>query len=176
MSNTVEEKLQIALKTEMVGYSYYNDVAEMIEDEHGKNVFRHLAREEIAHIKMIMGISESVKAGKGWISTDEALGEPGDLTTEGLPIFVDGNELMERFKKQVSDHNAIAIALENEREAVEFYSAMLKGASNEVEKSVLTHLLEMEQNHFDLLRWEQDALQKSGYWADFAEFTMECAG
>ena len=173
MSQAVKEKLQIALKTEMVGYSYYNDAADIIKDAKGKNVFRHLAAEELDHIKMLMRIADAVDAGRGWIAhTDPAENEDARVN-EGLPIFSDKNELLDKLKADVTDINAVTIAMDTEEEAVNFYSAMLKEATEEAEVEVLTKLVEMEKNHFDLLRWELDALTNTGFWADMIEFSVE---
>ena len=93
------ESLQTALKTEMVGYSYYTDLVEMIKDEKGRNVFKHLAKEELDHIKYIIALSDSVKAGRGWIGM-KAASESAAFKDAGLPVYQDKNELMERFKKE----------------------------------------------------------------------------
>jgi rubrerythrin len=166
------DSLQTALKTEMVGYSYYSDLTDKIEDVKGRNVFKHLAKEELDHIKYIVLLSESVKAGRGWIGMKTAK-DSDAFKDAGLPIYSDDNELMDRFKEDETDINAIEIAMKNEEEAVGFYSKLLKEADGEGEREVLTSLIEMEKNHYDLLRWEKDSITKMGFWADQAEFTVE---
>jgi rubrerythrin len=166
------ERLQTALKTEMVGYSYYTDLVEMITDEKGRNVFKHLAKEEFSHIKYIIALSDSVKAGKGWIGMKTAQ-DSDAFKDAGLPVYPNKNELMERFKKNESDISAIEIAMENEEEAVGFYSGLLKEAQGDGETEVLTKLIEMEKNHYDLLRWEKDSLVNVGFWADQSEFNID---
>ncbi len=166
------DRLQTALKTEMVGYSYYTDLVEMMEDEKGRNVFKHLAKEELDHIKYIIALSDSVKAGRGWIGM-KAARESDAFKDAGLPIYPDKNELMEKYKKEESDLKAVEIAMDNEEEAVGFYSGLLKEAVGEGEREVLTRLVEMEKDHYDLLRWEKDSIMKMGFWADQPEFTLE---
>lgn len=166
------DRLRTALKTEMVGYSFYTDLVELITDEKGRNVFKHLAKEELEHIKYIIVISDSVKAGHGWIGF-KAAADSDAFKDAGLPVYPDKNELMERFKENESDISAIEIAMENEEEAVAFYSGLLKEATEDGEREVLARLVEMEKNHYDLLRWEKDSLMKMGFWADQAEFTVE---
>ena len=169
---TIVESLQAALKTEMVGYSYYTDLAGMIKDENGRNIFKHLAKEELDHIKYIVALSDSVKAGRGWIGM-KAVADSAAFKDAGLPVYRDKNELIERFKESESDLSAIEIAMENEAEAVGFYSRLLKEAAEEDEREVFTKLVEMEKKHYDLLRWEKDSLTKAGFWADQAEFSVE---
>ncbi len=170
--STVIDSLRTALKTEMVGYSYYIDLVDMLEDEKARNVFKHLAREELDHIKYIIALSDSVDAGRGWIGMKEA-SESDAFKDAGLPIYTDKNELMEKYKKEEGDLKAVDIAMDNEEEAVAFYSELLKGAALDAEREVLAKLVEMEKNHYDLLRWEKDSIMKMGFWADQAEFAIE---
>lgn len=172
MDSVVLDKLRIALKTEMEGFGFYNEAASMITDEKGKNVFKHLASEELDHMKVIFGIVKSVEDGKGWIGYEDAVGV--DYTKGGgLPIFPEENEMIDRLRTNETEVNAVQIALDSEEEAVRFYSEMLKEASSDAEKEVLAKLLEMEKGHFDLLRWEKDALMNMGWWADMIEFSVE---
>lgn len=168
----VIDSLRTALKTEMVGYSFYTDLVDMLEDEKAKNVFKHLAREELEHIRYIIALSDSVDAGRGWIGMKEA-SESDAFKDAGLPIYPEKNVLMEKYKKEEGDLKAVEIAMDNEEEAVGFYSGLLKDATGDEEREVLTKLLEMEKGHYDLLRWEKDSLMKMGFWADQAEFTLE---
>jgi rubrerythrin len=168
----VIDSLRTALKTEMVGYSYYTDLVEMLTDEKAKNVFKHLAKEELDHIKYIITLSDSVGEGRGWIGMKDAK-DTDAFKNAGLPVYPEKNELMDAFKKDESDLKAIEVAMENEEEAVVYYSKLLKAATVDGEREVLTKLIEMETAHYDLLRWEKDSLTKMGFWADQAEFTVE---
>ncbi|HCY18295.1 MAG TPA: hypothetical protein DHU69_00705 [Deltaproteobacteria bacterium] len=69
--------------------------------------------------------------------------------------------------------NAVTVAVEIEEKAVNFYSGLLKAASEPDERTVLTKILDMERNHLKLLRWERESIQHTGFWADFMEFSVE---
>jgi rubrerythrin len=168
----VVDRLQTALSTEMDGYGFYTEVARRVSDSKGKNFFKHLASDELDHMKVVMAISESVKAGKGWIGYNEAVGS--DYTRGAkLPIFPERNALLEKLGPKGTDTQALEIALESEREAIKLYGDMLKDASKDVERAVLQKLVEMEKGHFDILRWEKDSLMNMGFWADHIEFSVE---
>ena len=173
MSEAMLDKLSVALKTEMVGYSYYSEAAAMISDEHGKNVFRHLAKEELDHIKTLTRIADSVEAGRGWIASEKDAPGASEEADKGLPVFPETNELLEKLRDNETDINAINIALDAEEKAIAFYSGMLKAAVQNDEIEVLTSIVEMEKGHYDLLRWERDALSNSGFWLDQMEFSVE---
>ncbi|MDO8426526.1 MAG: ferritin family protein [Deltaproteobacteria bacterium] len=172
MAERIIEELTIAYSTEISGYFFYTTAAVMVGDDKGKNIFAHLAKEELDHIRVIGRISESVKSGAGWIGYEEALKEDAP-SKRGLPIFHAENELIKRLEKNQTDLNAVTIAIENEERAVEFYSRLLKEAQKPVEKVVLTKLLEMEKGHLKILRWESESLLKNGFWCGEMEYTVE---
>ncbi|MBI5491574.1 MAG: ferritin family protein [Deltaproteobacteria bacterium] len=166
------KELNIAYNTEITGYFFYSTAAVMVGDDRGKNIFTHLAKEELDHIRVIGRIADSVKGGGGWISYEDALKEDTP-SKRGLPIFHAENELIKRLEKNQTDLNAVTIAIENEESAVDFYSRLLKDAVKPVEKVVLTRLLEMEKGHLKILRWESESLLKTGFWCGEMEYTVE---
>jgi rubrerythrin len=169
-SQKIVEELETAHNTEIAGYFFYKAAAEMVEDEKGRNVFEHLAAEELDHIKVISAIAESVKSGEGWLAYEDAV-KRGE--GEGLPIFSGENKLLDSFKANQSDLNAVMIGIESEEKAVEFYSALLNKAETPDEKVVLTNLLEMEKAHLKVLRWESESLNRDGFWCGQMEYSVE---
>ncbi|MFQ5735977.1 MAG: ferritin family protein [Thermodesulfobacteriota bacterium] len=166
------EELGMAYKTEIKGYAFYTAASTIVSQERGKNVFFHLAKEELDHIRAISRIAESLKSGEGWIGYEEAV-RNATSRGEGLPIFQEENELIKRLNHDPSDTNALNIALENEEAAVAFYSRLLGEATGPEQKVFLTSLLEMEKGHLKILRWERESLLKNGFWGDTIEFSVE---
>ncbi|MFQ5441788.1 MAG: ferritin family protein [Thermodesulfobacteriota bacterium] len=167
------DELSIAHSTEVKGYYFYKAAADMVDDEHGKNVFVNLAKDELNHIRAIKAISASVREGLGWMKFSEAVKKGSEEAGEGLPIFQGENELIERLKTNESDTNALHIAMENEEEAVKFYSRLLNEATDPMEKTLLTELLEMEKGHLKVLRWESESVNATGFWCDMMEYSVE---
>ena len=172
-STTIIEELERAKNTEVEGYFLYKAAAEMIEDEKGANIFTHLAREELDHIKVITEIAESVSGGEGWLNYSEGLKKSASKLSEGIPIFPAKNELLERLKENQTDLNAVNIGIESEVKAVEFYSGLLGRAGSPEEKVLLTEILEMEKAHLKILRWESEALVTTGFWCGNMEYSVE---
>lgn len=170
---SVIDALTLAHNTEIAGYFFYKFVAATVADGKGKNVFNHLADEELEHISVVKTIAESVKAGHGWLSYETALKNGAPHTNAGLSIFQKESELTIRLKKNQTDINAVNIAIEAEDRAVEFYGNLLKQASSPQEKVVLTKLFEMEKGHLKLLRWESESLTKTGFWCGQIEYSVE---
>ena len=167
------EKLYTALRTEVEGHAFYKYAAELTTDENGKRVFEHLAKEELEHIDVIAAMAESIKAGKGWMSYEEAVKAGTELRNQkGLPLFPEKEELAERLKGG-TDTDAVQLAIDSEDKAVGFYSEMLKQAKTPEERVFLTKLLEMEKMHLKILRWEYESLLQNGFWCDFMEYSVE---
>ncbi len=171
---TAAEELSIAHKTEIAGYHFYTMAAALASDPKGRNVFTHLAKEELTHIMVLGQIAESVKSGKGWLDFDTALSTGGGkVLAKGAPIFEGKNELVEKLKTNQTDINAVNIGIEAEEKAVDFYFNLLKKAESPTEKVVLTKILEMEKSHLKILRWESESLRNTGFWCGDMEFSVE---
>ncbi len=145
----------------------------MVADKKGKNVFNHLAEEEMEHIKVVKSIAESLEAGNGWMNYNEALKKGMPISAAGLKIFPSENEMTERLKKNQTDLNARNISIEAEEKAVHFYGELLKKAKEPNEKMLLTRLLEMEKGHLKIVRWESESLISTGFWAGQIEYSVE---
>lgn len=165
------ENLKIAVRTEIEGYDFYISASNIMEDKHGKSVFRHLAKEELEHINALTAISKSLETGGGWLAYKDAVAL--DFSKSSAPIFLEENGLTKKLKKNQTELNAITIAAEAEEKAVDFYSGLLKAANAPDEKVVLGKILDMEKNHLKLLRWERESIIHTGFWADFMEFSVE---
>ena len=172
-STTIIEELERAKNTEVEGYFLYKAAAEMVTDEKGANIFTHLAKEELDHIRVITANAASVAGGQGWLNYSQALEKSASKSTEGIPIFTGENELLERFKEDQTDQSAVNIGIESEVAAVEFYSDLLSRAATPEEKVLLTELLEMEKAHLKILRWESEALHNTGFWCGNMEYSVE---
>jgi rubrerythrin len=166
------EDFRIAYRTEVEGHAFYKTAAGLIEDERGKNLFNHLAAEELDHIRVISAFEESLKQGGRLSGYDEAL-KKGSTGEKGLPIYPEKNKMLSRLGEDQNDLNAVTIAMDAEEKAVEFYLGMLKSAASPEEKVLLTKLLEMEKDHLKLLRWEMESLSTNGFWCDHMEYSVE---
>ncbi|MBI5683030.1 MAG: ferritin family protein [Deltaproteobacteria bacterium] len=172
MKENIIAYMKTALNTELMGYKFYLHAAEITEDEHGKNIFKHLANDELDHIKAISSIVGSIEETGRVLTYDEAL-NAYNSRGQGLPIFPEENELIKKLGKNPEDLDALNIAIKSEEDAVHFYGSYLKSAGDANEKVLLTNLLEMEKGHLKLLRWEYDSIVDTGFWCDFMEWTVE---
>ena len=159
--------LEKAMQAEIEGYHFYQMAAKSTEDAKGRETFRYLADEEQGHFNFLKAQHESITK-TGEVATDVQLGEKREFAG-GHPIFSD--QIRERIGRAHYEMTALAIGIQLEKSAVEFYEAEAQAASDPAVKALHRELMIWEQGHLSALQAEADAL-KEDYWheARFAPF------
>ena len=67
------DDLVLAYWTEMDGYNFYSAAAAIANEEKGRLVFFNLAKDELEHLRVISRIADSIRAGSGWLTYEDAL-------------------------------------------------------------------------------------------------------
>ena len=161
------EGLEKAMQAEMQGYHFYQMAAKSTKDTETGETFRYLAEEERDHFDFLKGQLESItKTGKP--SADIRLGQKKELTGQH-PIFSD--QLLARIGGAHYEMTALAIAIQLEQSAVEFYKAEGEAAEDSEIKAFYRELMLWEQGHLTAFQAEDRAL-KEDYWheARFSPF------
>ncbi len=171
MKENIVAYMKTAFHTEVTGYNFYLHAVEIVDDEHGKNVFKHLAKEELEHIRVLSTIAKSIEDTGRWLKYEDALVVVSP--NYSLPIFPQENEFIKRLEKNPVELDMLNIAINIEEDAMNFYTIHLRLAKDADEKVLLAKLVEMEKGHLKLLRWEYESIVHTGFWCDFMEFTVE---
>lgn len=173
MDKRVIDMFMRAFHTEVAGYSFYLTAIDKVEDENARAMFHRIAKDELEHIKVLQSVTEELKASGKWISYEKALSIGASTGERGLPIFPKENELIKRLGKNPGELDVLNVAIEVEEKAIALYTRDLGKAKEVAMKSLLSKLLDMERGHLNLLRWEYEALVRTGFWCDIMEFTVE---
>ncbi|SYZ73138.1 conserved hypothetical protein [Candidatus Zixiibacteriota bacterium] len=163
----IAEGLQKGIKAELEGNSFYTMAANSTSDPKGKEVFHTLAAEELDHMRFLKGQLDSIiKTGRP--DPDLKLGNRSELTG-GFPIF--SESIKARIKGAHIEMSALAIGIQLELDAMNFYKSQAKEISDPEIKKFYDMLAEWEAGHYHALLSQQDSL-KEDYWADagFAPF------
>ena len=146
--------LQMAIQTEIDGYTFYQSFAERTEDPNAKAVFERLAQDEVMHLELLRNTKSVLEDSGQWADVPS-------LDTEGIstaPIFS-----RERVKQNLvgytSDLSALRMAFLIEKDAVDFYSRAADQTDDPNGKRMFLDLVKMEQGHLDLLEGEYDFLR-----------------
>jgi rubrerythrin len=146
--------LQMAIQTEIDGYTFYQSFAKRTEDPNAKAVFERLAQDEVMHLELLRNTMSMLEDSGQWA-------EVSSLATEGTstaPIFS-----RERVKQNLvgytSDLSALRMAFLIEKDAVDFYSRAANQTDDPNGKRMFLDLVKMEQGHLDLLEGEYNFLR-----------------
>ena len=162
------EIIKTAMHIEAEGEKFYKEAANKTKDPTGKAFFEVLAQDEREHKRVFGEIYVSLNEEKKWTPLKAPLTK---RDIKSSPIF-DKKEAG-GIKADLEDIRAIEIGIEKEKKSLDFYKNALEHFSEKDAKELLLRLIEIEEGHLRLLKGELDAVQGSGYWFDFPEFTME---
>lgn len=163
------EALQIALDTEKKGYRFYMVAANSSKDPKGREVFEHLAKDEVEHMGVIATIFESLTNSEPWMTYEEAVEKYGKTPAEKI-IFPD---VPEEPQENFNDIKALEEALEFEKKAVQFYSKQAQECEEERARAFYNSLIEIEKGHVQIIQAELDSLMGAGIWLGFQEVSLE---
>jgi rubrerythrin len=172
MSDVIQahvEALQLALDTEKKGYRFYMIAAKSSKDPKGREVFEHLAKDEIEHMGVIATIFESLTNSEPWMTYEEAVEKYGNTPAEKI-IFPD---VPEEPQENFNDIKALEEALEFEKKAVEFYTRQAESSEGEQARAFYNSLIEIEEGHVQIIQAELDSLMGAGVWLGFQEISLE---
>ena len=163
------EALQVALDTEKKGYRFYKIAANSSRDPKGKEVFEHLANDEIEHMGVIAKVFESLTKNEPWMTYEEAVEKYGETPAENI-IFPD---VPDETQEDFDDLRALEEALEFEKKAVQFYTNHAEKADDDKAKSFYQSLVQIEESHVAIIQAELDSLMGAGIWLGFQEISLE---
>ncbi len=160
--------LEIALSTEKNGLKTYINFAYRTRDESGKNMFIRLAADEFEHMTILEKQRESIQEKECWVAVKLEKSEIEKLTPG----------LREKIKKVkgtegLDQMSALQTALDLEDRAIKFYSEQVQVSVDLKAKTMYERLVKMEQAHYELIQAEIDYIDKTGYWFDLREFSLE---
>ena len=124
----------LAIRREVEAYDFYSKIAESMENEEVREIFRKLATEELGH-KALLEKFES----------DPTVEMKFDRPPVDLMI-AESTELP-RLTMDMKPADAIALAMKKEQQACEFYRKMADGTTDEGIRKAFLGLADMELGH-----------------------------
>lgn len=160
--------LEIALNAEKVGLKTYLDFGYQTKDESGKNMFIRLAADEFEHMTILEKQRDSIQQKECWIKVKLEKSEIEKLTPalKGKIKKVKGSEGLDQM-------SALRTALDLEDRAIKFYREQAQLSTDPKAKDMYERLVTMEQAHYELIQAEIDYIEKTGFWFNLREFSLE---
>jgi len=163
----IVEGLRRAMHAENEGRHFYLMAAGSTGDAAGRETFEEMAAEEQRHFEFLKAQLRSL-ADSGRL---DATLDPGAAPSfrGDHPIF--SAEILRRVGDAHYEMTALAIGIQLERSAVDFYRGEAAAVSDPIAKSFYEKLATWEQGHLAALQRQADALRET-YWQDahFAPF------
>ena len=158
----------LAIELEKEGLITYLRFAYQIENLAAKNLFIRLAMDEFEHLKILeeelVHFKKEAKLKRIRLPKTEI-----EKTTANLkPILP-----QEKKEADINELNALQVALNLEKRAIDFYGEQEKKSKDEIAQKMWKRLREIEESHYQLIQAEIDTLTKTGFWFDFREFSLE---
>ena len=154
------EILKHAIILEKRGFSFYNKVAEQIEDASVRSFFDAMAQEEASHIDLL---STQFKA---YSDTGHFKADSFEETEKSqLASTVLNKEIQEKISAAGFEASAISAAIAMEQQAIKVYSEQAEKADDPEEKKLYAWLAGWERQHLNSLMDIDRALLDS-IWED----------
>ena len=173
-SAAVLKAIETAIQIEKDGLAFYTEAARQTDDPNGKKMFRTLARDEAAHLRLFEDTRQALLERGNWLSPEEVAAiNPKRL--DRPPIFLAGDEIKEA---EIPERELAALqrGLQAEKDSIAFYSQEMDKTDDPDGKAMYAYLVEQEEGHRTILQGEYDYLNRTGFWFDIQEFDLEAAG
>ncbi|TFZ39696.1 rubrerythrin [Soehngenia longivitae] len=152
--------LDMAIKLETEGETFYLEQADKNSGSEIERVFRLLANEERKHRELLENLSKKL---------DYTIPET-DSEIEFESIFRDEKDFKLETAVEPKQIDVYRLALQKEKESIELYQKMKEEASDEEEKALVDFLIKQEENHYRIFNNIVELLRKSEEWVESAEF------
>ncbi|WP_353684319.1 ferritin family protein [Thermodesulfovibrio sp. 3907-1M] len=157
------KSIEVALKMETDAVKFYTEAAEKISHPVGKKMFLTIAEDEKNHIKMIEEVLKGLEL---------TVRESNPVKTVKTIFEEMKDQMMERIKAQTDDLEAFRIAMQMEKEGIEFYKKVKEEVATEKEKKLFERLIYEEQQHHRIFSETYNFLSDTGNWFMWKEFSI----
>jgi rubrerythrin len=158
--------LELAKSNEIMGLGNYLKFARTTKNLAAKNMFIILASDELDHYNLIENEKKA-------LLTESEIKSVNVDTSLVAQLFPKLKDVKKGAESDTTDMDALKIALQLEENSKNFYNKEAERTKNVLIKQFFLKLAKIEEGHYNLIQAEIDSIQKSGFWMDIPEFTME---
>ena len=159
--------IEVAIKMEKDAIKFYTEAAARIQNPVGKKMFLSITEDEKRHLQMLSQIFKEVD-----IKIDEVSPMKNMQT-----IFESMKDIMmKRIEANKDELEAFKIAMQMEKEGIEFYKNAETGARKDKEKALFERLIQEEQQHYEIFSNTYNFMSDSGDWFMWEEHSIVDGG
>ena len=157
------KSVELALKMETDAVKFYTEASGKVSHPVGKKMFLTIAEDEKNHIKMIEEVMKGLE-----LTIREANPVKAVKT-----IFEEmKDKMMGRLEANTDDLEAFRIAMEMEKQGIDFYTKVKEEVKTEKEKKLFDRLIYEEQQHYKIFSETYTFLKDTGNWFMWKEFSI----
>jgi len=148
--------IRIAMEAEKQAYQNYLRLEKKTKNPKGKDMFKQLSDFEMNHYQRLKELSKSLEEKGEWI-----LYQGASFKKRSIPIKME----TPKGQDQLSDIDALKIAIKEEKKARAFYSSMAEITKDPRGKDMYKRLAEEEELHEKVLNDQYYSLHNTGLWS-----------
>ena len=155
--------IEIAIKMEKDAISFYGEAAEKTSSPVGKKMFMAITEDEKRHLDILS------KLFKGLDITIKDVSPMKNIKT----VFESmKDEMMQKIEATTDELEAFKIAMQMEKEGMEFYEKAVSEVTSEKEKALFKRLALEEQQHYNIFANTYSFLNDTGNWFMWEEHSI----
>jgi rubrerythrin len=155
--------IEVAIRMEKDAIDFYTEAAGKTEHSVGKKMFLSITEDEKRHLKMLSAIFKDIGI------TLDNVSPMGNIQT----IFKTMKDsMMQRVVATKDEIDAFRIAMQMEKEGVEFYRKAEADAPTEKERALFSRLVKEEQQHYDVFANTYSFMSDTGNWFMWDEHSI----
>ena len=155
--------IEISIKMEKDAISFYSEAAEKTGSPVGKKMFMTITEDEKRHLEMLSQIF------KGLDITIEDVSPMKNMKT----VFESmKDEMMQKVETTTDELEAFNVAMQMEKEGMEFYEKAVSEVTSEKEKKLFERLALEEKQHYDIFANTHSFLSDTGNWFMWEEHSI----
>jgi len=159
--------IQIAVRMETDAIKFYTEAANKTLNPVGKKMFLTITEDEKRHLDILNKIL---------IGLDIHMSDISPMQNIKTVFESMKNEMMQRVTATSDEMEAFKIAIQMEKEGIEFYKKLLSETNNDKEKELFNKLIFEEQQHHDIFANTYSYLSDTGNWFMWQEHSIVDGG
>jgi rubrerythrin len=159
--------IEIAKKMETDAIKFYSEAAKKTNYPAGRKMFETITLDEKRHLEIVKGLLQGL---------DVHIEDVHPIKNIRTIFESMKDEMMKRVEATSDELEAFKIAMQMEKEGVEFYKKLLAEAKTEKEKKLFEKLINEEEQHYDIFSNTYNFLQDTGNWFMWEEYSIVDGG
>jgi rubrerythrin len=157
----VKDAIKTAIQMEKDGYSFYKKAASQTTSEMGSSIFESIANDELLHLEVFEKMFKNIVGKDEWNELVNSSKKYSNINV--FPKDLKGSDDK---NLDITDLDALRIAMDSEKEAIDFYTKIREKLNNDQVIEIINEIIEQEKKHYRIFEGEFHHINSTGYWFD----------